>query len=230
MGLEKLRLKGSMRWGVILLLALTWAKPVLPGELTMLPAKAHAEWQAVGRINVAGYRKREMCTGVLVAPDKVLTAAHCVSGVDGIGPKPEEFTFVAGWLQGAAADAVSASSIWVHPEAYAEGALNIRYDIAILSLERDASVVPLAIAPDSSTAPFGVVGYSVKRPHMLSAAFDCLGASASGLLRLDCAVLPGNSGGPVLTRTGDEWAVAAIVSAMGQTGALAVPVSRLPNH
>ena len=58
-------------------------------------------------------------------------------------------------------------------------------------------------------------------------AFDCASERLSNIIQLDCAVLPGNSGSPVLTQTSDGWSVTAIVSAMGRNGALAVPVSRL---
>ena len=37
-----------------------------------------APWDAVGQVNVAGYRRAVRCTGTMVAPDLVLTAAHCV--------------------------------------------------------------------------------------------------------------------------------------------------------
>ncbi len=35
-------------------------------------------WDAIGQVNVEGYRIAARCTGTLVAPDIVLTAAHCV--------------------------------------------------------------------------------------------------------------------------------------------------------
>lgn len=208
-------------------LLLLWTTAVSAQDLPVLPASDHAAWQAVGRVNAAGYRKREMCTGTLIAPDKVLTAAHCVSGTDGLGPHAEDFTFVAGWLRGTAADSVAGASIWVHPRAYAEGLLDVRFDVAILTLERPSPITPLPLAAADTTGPYGILGYSTRRPHMLGAAFDCDGRITAALLRLDCPVRPGNSGGPVLTRDGDRWAVTAVVSAMGQSGALAVPVSRL---
>src|SRR5215470_6115213 len=37
-----------------------------------------APWDAVGQVNVAGFRTRILCTGTLVAPKIVVTAAHCV--------------------------------------------------------------------------------------------------------------------------------------------------------
>lgn len=216
-----------MRLLPILLLAATLAPPAPAQDLPVLPAEDHADWQAVGRVNSAGYRKREMCSGVLIAPDHVLTAAHCVSGLDGTGPLPSEFTFVAGWMRGTATDSVPVASIWVHPKAYAPGGLDIRHDIAVLTLERPSTVAPLPLAAEPEPAPFGIVGYTTRRPHMLSARFDCGGSAPAALLQLNCAVMPGNSGGPVVVRTGDGWSVAAIVSAMGRDGALAVPVSRL---
>lgn len=196
-------------------------------DLPVLPAEQHADWRAVGRINAAGYNRREMCSGVLIAPDRVLTAAHCIAGEDGIGPNPDDVTFVAGWLRGVATDSVGVASVWVHPLAYATGQLNIMYDLAVLTLDRASTEAPLPLATGNATAPLGVLGYSTRRPHMLSAAFDCQAAEGTGLVELDCAVLPGNSGGPVVVRTGEAWSIVAIVSAMGRDGALAVPVSRL---
>ena len=35
-------------------------------------------WDAIGQVNVGGCRIAARCTGTLVAPDIVLTAAHCV--------------------------------------------------------------------------------------------------------------------------------------------------------
>ncbi len=35
-------------------------------------------WNAIGQVNIGGYRIAWGCTGTLVAPDLVLTAAHCV--------------------------------------------------------------------------------------------------------------------------------------------------------
>ncbi len=35
-------------------------------------------WDAVGQVNVSGYRMARRCTGTLVAPNLVVTAAHCV--------------------------------------------------------------------------------------------------------------------------------------------------------
>ncbi|MCK0148596.1 trypsin-like peptidase domain-containing protein [Marivita sp. S6314] len=197
-------------------------------ELPVLPVDKHENWQAIGRVNAAGFRKREMCSGTLIAADTVLTAAHCLAGTDGIGPKPEEFTFVAGWLQGEAVDSVRGAAVWVHPDAYVQGVLDIRYDIALLTLDRPAQVTPLPLATAPTSDNFGVLGYSTRRPHMLGAAFDCTGTETSHLLRLSCPVTPGNSGGPVVTKVGDSWQIAAVISAMGQSGALAVPVSRLP--
>src|SRR5262245_52586912 len=35
-------------------------------------------WNSIGHVNIDGYRRVIKCSGVLVAPSVVLTAAHCV--------------------------------------------------------------------------------------------------------------------------------------------------------
>ena len=35
-------------------------------------------WDAIGQVNVSGHRMTTRCTGTLVAPNLVVTAAHCV--------------------------------------------------------------------------------------------------------------------------------------------------------
>jgi len=37
-----------------------------------------APWDAIGQVNIGGFRMLELCTGTLVAPNLVITAAHCV--------------------------------------------------------------------------------------------------------------------------------------------------------
>jgi V8-like Glu-specific endopeptidase len=46
-------------------------------------------WDAVGQVNVAGFRTGFDCTGTLVAPTLVVTAAHCV--INPIAQKPYAF-------------------------------------------------------------------------------------------------------------------------------------------
>lgn len=79
--------------------------------LTTLPAAAEAPlkrltlrqdllgWEAVGRVEIDG---RGYCTGVLVAADLVLTAAHCLSSADGTLAAPATLRFRAGLRDGVA--------------------------------------------------------------------------------------------------------------------------------
>ena len=54
-------------------------------------------WGAIGQINVTGYRRTSSCTGSLIAPNVVITAAHCVMDPRNRKPFPfHQIHFLAG--------------------------------------------------------------------------------------------------------------------------------------
>ena len=95
------------------------------GLHTMLNAEQSVPWRAVGRVNVAATNRRGMCTGTLIAPDLVLTAAHCVIHPNtGVAYPPGTIHFVAGWHKGRGSGHSRAAAVAVHPGWKATGAVS----------------------------------------------------------------------------------------------------------
>jgi len=164
---------------------------------------------AIGRVNMGGVRDRSACTGALVAPGLVLTAAHCLTRPTGAGP----LHFVAGWDRGTHAG-------------HHEGALALRAeapgvagDVALMAIAPRSDLAPLALAPVTD-GPFTVTGYRRSQPHLQDTLTCPLLDQAGAQIKLDCAVEPGLSGAPVRDAAGR---VVAVLSA-GTTDGHAVAV------
>nr|WP_283254949.1 trypsin-like serine protease [Marivita sp. GX14005] len=184
-------------------------------------------WEAVGRLELAG---RAFCTGSLIAPDLVLTAAHCLYDETGALLEPGDVQFLAGWRNGRAAAYRRVRRAVVHPEYdffAAPGADRVYRDIALIELQhpvRNTTIMPFATddRPGAGTR-VAVVSYAHDRSEAPSMQDDCeILSEQEDLLVLSCSVDFGSSGSPVFTLDGDVPKIVSVVSSKGKSDDVAV--------
>lgn len=167
-----------------------------------------APWNAIGRVNVAGYRTRGACTGTLIAPDLVVTAAHCLFDRRSGRPVPlGNIHFVAGQRRDKFLAHAKARCVRLpdgHRFSKTPSMAAFRSDVAVIVLKRRLEIapVPLATGPEPAAGAALVhPGYGRDRPYLLSADSACsLQGRSAGVLLTDCDTNFGGSGGPVLVR------------------------------
>lgn len=185
-------------------------------------------WNAVGRLDISG---KGFCTGALVAPDLVLTAAHCLFDSKTRARFPlANIQFRAGWRNGRASAYRNVRRAVVHSDFRFEGSAtpdSVRFDVALLELERpirDNWVVPFQTAKRPRKGDeIGVVSYAHDRAEAPSLQEVCnVMARQAGVLVMSCNVDFGASGSPVFSFANGEPQIVSVVAAKAEVNGLNV--------
>ena len=187
-------------------------------------------WEGVGLLNV---ENRSTCTGTLIRPDLVLTAAHCLYDSDkGEMMDPRKIEFRAGWRDGKSIARRFGKTAIIHPR-YGDGdgttlsIEQIRYDVALLQLAdpiQSTHADPFRVDRGiRSGGEVSVVSYGQGRNDAPSRQRACAVLEYyNGVVSMSCDAVPGSSGSPVFALRDGNPRVVGVVSAISVNNGLQV--------
>lgn len=217
------------------LLLMLWVPPnaATADPMPVLGAQERAAWQAVGKITRNGPLSPRGCSGTLIAPDLVVTAAHCVLENAQVAATRH---YLAGWDRGRFEAERVSKEITVHPlYAIVTGPRRVAFDIALVQLAEPIPadlVTPMPLLAADGRLPQSVwlVGYQNGEADALAGREGCPvdPRSTEDWRIFGCEVVSGTSGGAVIVRTADGPVLAGVIVARrGPEGyAVTLPVNR----
>jgi protease YdgD len=178
-------------------------------------------WEGVGLLNIAG---RATCTAVMIRPDLVLTAAHCLYDAENNKQyDPRKIEFRAGWRDGKAVARRFGKRAVIHSMYDNEGRLSakqVQHDVAVMQLADPILSTHADPFRHENGAKEGaqvsVVSYGQGRNDVPSRQRSCQVLDASkGVIVMTCEVVPGSSGAPVFSMDSGRPRIVSLVSALG---------------
>lgn len=195
----------------------------------LLSAEEQAPWGAVGKLVNGRIGAQGLCTATLIAPDYILTAAHCLATAQKLTPSQlRRYTFAAGWNDGKALGTSPVAEVII-PEDYRFGrktdleTLNSDWALARLAEPIvDVQPLPLVRLP-GPWEPVYYLSYSQKHDEAPLLTKGCAHrVMEQGPLQISCPAVGGNSGAAVLVGRPESPQIVAIIAAQAQSNAFAV--------